>query len=84
MPLTVPDRAVGSSLGRLIAFDRVWFHPQVFSMTGCLSPAFLVDNNDIVNKVRHTISPPIQHQTGHPEWVRGPRGRITTSGGNHG
>jgi len=48
------DTAVmGSSLGGLIAFDLVWFHPQVFSMAGCLSPAFLVDNNDIVNKVRH-------------------------------
>ena len=53
------DTAVmGSSLGGLMAFDLVWSHPQIFSMAGCLSPAFLVDSNDIVDKVRLSTSPP--------------------------
>ncbi len=49
-----PDNTatIGSSLGGLIAFDLVWEHPDIFSMAGCLSPAFMVDGNEIVKRVK--------------------------------
>lgn len=33
---------MGSSMGGLISFLLAWEHPDVFSMAGCLSPAFVV------------------------------------------
>lgn len=54
---TLPDRehtaVMGSSMGGIIAFDLVWEHPDVFSRAFCLSPAFLVDRNEIVKRVQH-------------------------------
>lgn len=41
---TLPDRdhtaVMGSSMGGLASFLLAWYHPDVFSMAGCLSPAF--------------------------------------------
>ena len=42
---------MGSSMGGIISFHLVWDYPHIFSRAGCLSPAFLVDNNEIVNRV---------------------------------
>lgn len=59
---TLPDRehtaVMGSSMGGIISFDLVWEHPNIFSRAFCLSPAFLVDRNEIVKRVRKTKSPP--------------------------
>ena len=45
---TLPDRqhtgVLGSSLGGLISFYLVWWHPEVFSMAGCLSGSWMWDN----------------------------------------
>lgn len=53
---TKPDRkntaVMGSSMGGLISFLFAWWHPDVFSMAGCLSSAFLVDSNKILSDVR--------------------------------
>lgn len=44
--LTLPDRnntaTMGSSMGGLISLMLAWEHPEVFSMAGCLSPAFKI------------------------------------------
>jgi len=44
---TKPSRehaaVIGSSMGGLISFLVAWWHPDVFSMAGCLSPAFGYD-----------------------------------------
>lgn len=49
------DTAVmGSSMGGIISFHLAWEYPQIFSMAGCLSPAFLVNNNEIVKRVKST------------------------------
>lgn len=41
---TLPDRentaTMGSSMGGLISFMLVWYHPDVFYSAACLSPAF--------------------------------------------
>ncbi len=41
---TLPDRTttftMGSSMGGLISFLALWYHPDVFGGAGCLSPAF--------------------------------------------
>jgi len=42
---------MGSSMGGLISFHLAWKYPDIFSMAGCLSPAFLVDNNEIIKRV---------------------------------
>ena len=51
---TKPDAAntavMGSSMGGLISFLFVWWHPDVFSKAGCLSSAFMVDNDRILNE----------------------------------
>jgi len=53
---TLPGRdhtaVMGSSMGGLISFLFVWWHPDVFSKAGCLSSAFLVDNGKILREVR--------------------------------
>jgi len=44
---TLPDRkntaTMGSSMGGLISLMLAWEHSEVFSMAGCLSPAFKID-----------------------------------------
>lgn len=50
---------MGSSMGGLISFDLAWEHPDVFGMAGCLSSAFLVDNNEILKRVAKTAKPPL-------------------------
>ncbi len=45
---------MGSSMGGIISFHLAWEYPEIFSMAGCLSPAFLVDNEEIVNRVKKT------------------------------
>jgi len=45
---------MGSSMGGIISFHLAWEHPDIFSMAGCLSPAFLVDNNAIIKRVKTT------------------------------
>ena len=49
---------MGSSMGGIISFHLVWDYPHIFSRAGCLSPAFLVDNNEIVNRVRSSRTAP--------------------------
>ena len=43
---------MGSSMGGIISFQLAWEHPEVFSMAGCLSPAFLVDDYEILERVK--------------------------------
>ncbi len=58
---TRPDAAntavMGSSMGGLISFLFAWWYPDVFSMAGCLSSAFLVDHNKILREVREYAGP---------------------------
>jgi predicted alpha/beta superfamily hydrolase len=48
---------MGSSMGGLISFLFVWWHPEVFSKAGCLSSAFLWDDNKILKAVRNYSGP---------------------------
>jgi predicted alpha/beta superfamily hydrolase len=48
---------MGSSMGGLISFLFVWWHPEVFSKAGCLSSAFLVDDDKILKDVRADTGP---------------------------
>jgi predicted alpha/beta superfamily hydrolase len=54
---TKPDAkntaVMGSSMGGLSAFLFAWKRPEVFSKAGCLSSAFLVDDNRILKEVRN-------------------------------
>jgi len=43
---------MGSSMGGIISFHLVWEHSDIFSMAACLSPAFLIDNNEIVKRIK--------------------------------
>lgn len=43
---------MGSSLGGLIAFDLAWENPEVFGKAGCLSPAYLVNKDEILKRVK--------------------------------
>jgi predicted alpha/beta superfamily hydrolase len=45
---------MSSSMGGIISFHLAWEYPDVFSMAGCLSPAFLVDNKEIIKRVQKT------------------------------
>lgn len=47
---------MGSSMGGLISFLFVWWYPHIFSKAGCLSSAFLVDNDRILHEVREDNS----------------------------
>ena len=49
---------MGSSMGGIISFHLVWDYPHIFSRAGCLSPAFLVDNSEIVNRVSSARTAP--------------------------
>ena len=42
---------MGSSMGGIISFHLAWDFPHVFGMAGCLSPAFLIDDLEIVDRV---------------------------------
>lgn len=42
---------MGSSMGGLISFLFLWWHPDVFSMAGCFSSAFMVDDDRILREV---------------------------------
>jgi len=52
---TRPERehtgVMGSSMGGLVSFLFVWYHPETFSMASCLSPAFI--EGDILEKVKN-------------------------------
>ncbi|RPH37493.1 histidine kinase [bacterium] len=52
---TKPDRAntatMGSSMGGLISFLFVWWHPEVFSKAACLSSAFRWADNKMIRQV---------------------------------
>lgn len=48
---------MGSSMGGIISFHLAWEYPQTFSMAGCLSPAFLIDDNEIINRIRNYSGP---------------------------
>jgi predicted alpha/beta superfamily hydrolase len=54
---TKPDAkntaVMGSSMGGLISFLFAWWHPEVFSKAGCLSSAFLWDDNKILKEVKN-------------------------------
>lgn len=49
---------LGSSMGGIISFHLGWEYSNVFSMVGCLSPAFLIDNNEIVKRVKKAKNKP--------------------------
>ncbi len=59
---TMPERehtaVLGSSMGGIISFHLGWKYNQIFSMVGCLSPAFLVDRNEIVKRVKKSKENP--------------------------
>ncbi len=48
---------MGSSMGGIISFHLAWEHPEIFGMAACLSPAFLVDDEEIVHRVRQYSGP---------------------------
>lgn len=48
---------MGSSMGGLVSFLFAWEYPEVFSMAGCLSPAFLVDSNRVLSEVQAYTGP---------------------------
>lgn len=43
---------MGSSMGGLISFLFAWWYPEVFSKAACLSSAFLIDSNKVLEDVR--------------------------------
>lgn len=43
---------MGSSLGALISFQMAFRYPEVFSMAGCLSPAFWLNRGRLYQQVR--------------------------------
>ncbi|MBT3634639.1 MAG: histidine kinase [Candidatus Marinimicrobia bacterium] len=52
--LTGPENTAiaGSSMGGIISFHIAWEHPDVFGMSACMSPAFMIDDNEIVKRVK--------------------------------
>lgn len=58
---TLPDRehtgVMGSSMGGLISFLVAWWYPDVFSMAGCLSPAFSFDDSKLIADVQEDKGP---------------------------
>lgn len=51
LPAAEHTAVMGSSMGGIISFHLLWEYPNVFSKAGCLSPAFLVANEEIVRRV---------------------------------
>lgn len=58
---TLPSRehtsVWGSSLGGLISFYLAWWHPEVFSMAGCLSGTWMWDNAAAIRFVEAETRP---------------------------
>ncbi len=52
--LTGPENTavMGSSMGGIISFHMAWEHSETFGYAGCLSPAFLVDEDEILHRIR--------------------------------
>jgi enterochelin esterase-like enzyme len=48
---------MGSSMGGLIALNLVWYHDDVFSKAACLSPAFKIDQFDILKEIKKYEGP---------------------------
>ncbi len=59
---TLPDRrhtaVMGSSMGGLISFLFLWWHPEVFSKAGCLSSVFDARATSVLEMVRDDSRPP--------------------------
>ncbi len=49
---------LGSSMGGIISFHLGWEYSNIYSMAGCLSPAFLVDRNEIVKRIKKSKDKP--------------------------
>ena len=58
---TLPTRqhtsVLGSSLGGLISFYLAWWHPEIFSMAGCLSGSWMWDNAASIRLVNAEARP---------------------------
>jgi predicted alpha/beta superfamily hydrolase len=58
---TLPQRqhtaVMGSSLGGLISFYLAWWHPEVFSMTGCISASWMWENGAAFQMVENDAVP---------------------------
>lgn len=54
---TKPDRkntaVMGSSMGGLISLLFAWWHPEVFSMAGCLSSSFWYDDERTLKEIQN-------------------------------
>jgi predicted alpha/beta superfamily hydrolase len=48
---------MGASMGGLIAFLLAWWRPDVFSMAGCMSGAFMWKHNAILKEVKEYAGP---------------------------
>lgn len=48
---------MGSSSGGMISFQMAWTYPEVFSMAGCLSPAFFVSKSQIYKVIKSDPRP---------------------------
>ena len=60
--LTGPQNTsvMGSSLGALISFQMAFHFPEVFSMAGCLSPAFWLNRSRLLKQVQAAPGMPKQ------------------------
>ena len=58
---TLPDAAntaiMGSSSGGMISFQMAWSYPDIFSMAGCLSPAFFVSKSFLYKVIKSDPKP---------------------------
>lgn len=58
---TLSDREntaiMGSSMGGLISFLAAWKYPEIFSMAGCLSPAFIYNHGRSIELVQKYKGP---------------------------
>jgi predicted alpha/beta superfamily hydrolase len=58
---TKPERAntavMGSSMGGLISFLFVWWHPEIFSKAGCLSSTFSYDHGKLLTEMKQDSGP---------------------------
>ncbi|MEP7324130.1 MAG: alpha/beta hydrolase-fold protein [Saprospiraceae bacterium] len=58
---TLSDRkhtaTMGSSMGGLIALNLAWYHDDTFSGAACLSPAFKIDQFDILKEIKKYDGP---------------------------
>lgn len=48
---------IGSSMGGLVSFLLVWYHSEVFSMAGCLSPSFIFRKNQAIKLIKMSKAP---------------------------